>query len=315
MQKYIEYATTIQPRLIRRESYVYTWPDVVTLIEDKPALIDAPYAAEAKRIISLHREDPVASLRKANDGRVWRWLANDVFPLMRKTTITGYFNGKGVVYYGEPEIQQPEIEETVETEVVEVVEAESVIEYAAQPEWTRHVYLKTNLPAWLCLWINAAFEVDIVPHWSFTLPVYYSGFNYFTRTLKFRTFAVQPEFRWFPNRDNRGFFAGIHAGLVYYNIALKGDIRYQDHDTRTPALGGGVSVGYRFRLNSNPHLYMEATVGAGIYRLHYDEYLNYYNGLKVGERKRTFYGIDQAALSFVYQFDCRAKNNEKGGTK
>ena len=38
---------------------------------------------------------------------------------------------------------------------------------------------------------NVAVEVDITRHISFTLPIYYSALDYFSRELKFRTFAVQ----------------------------------------------------------------------------------------------------------------------------
>ncbi len=283
---------------------------MVELISNEPVLDRTANAIETKRLINIHSEDPVSSLRRAYGGRLWSWLARDVFPLMRKSTVTVFYNGTSRELTGEPEKQGVYIEDfTLEAEEAVLPGAESTL----PEEWRRHVYLKTNLPAWLCMWINAAFEVDIAPHWSFTIPIYYSGFNYFTRTLKFRTLAFQPEFRWFPNRENRGFFAGIHAGAVYYNIALKGDLRYQDHDGKTPALGGGVAIGYRFRLNSNPHLYMEATIGGGIYKLHYDEFINRHNGLKVGERRRTFYGVDQAALTFVYRFGGESK--KKGGEK
>ena len=82
---------------------------------------------------------------------------------------------------------------------------------------------------------NVAAEVDLAKHWSFTLPVYYSTWDYFKSTIKFRTFAVQPEFRNWLSEENDGFFAGAHFGLAYYNFAFDGDYRYQDHNRETPA--------------------------------------------------------------------------------
>ncbi len=312
MKDYIVAGTSIPDNIIDLSSYVSSWQDLSSLISNNPSLNRSANAIEARRLINVHRANPSNSLRRAYGGRIWSWLASDVFPLLRKSTVTVFYDGKSHVLSTDTVKQGVYLEEVPEQEVVEEI-VEPVVESDSQPDWQRHIYLKTNLPAWLCLWTNAAFEVDIAPHFSFALPIYYSGFNYFKRTLKFRTFALQPEFRWFPKADNSGFFAGIHAGMVYYNIALRGDLRYQDHDGNTPAFGGGVAIGYRFHITANPNLYMEASVGGGIYKLHYDEFLNKHNGLKVGERKRTFYGIDQAAFSFVYRFDCGRKSKAKKG--
>lgn len=215
----------------------------------------------------------------------------------------------------------------MEEEIVEVIPVEPAPADIEEPEpecpdttvvvepkleWQRHAYVKTNLPAWLCLWTNVAGEIDIAPHFSASLSIYYSGFNYFTRTLKFRTFAVMPEFRYWPQAKNDGFFAGAHFGLAYYNMALKKEYRYQDHDGNTPAIGGGISIGYRFVLPRNPRWKFEASVGAGIYRLDYDIFINRTNGLLMDRKKRTFYGLDNVAFSICYTFPVRKKG---GGGK
>ena len=70
------------------------------------------------------------------------------------------------------------------------------IEKAPAPEWIPHLYIKTNMLALGLGVANFAVEVDITKHLSFTLPVYYSAWNYFTSDLKLRTFAVQPELRY-----------------------------------------------------------------------------------------------------------------------
>lgn len=184
------------------------------------------------------------------------------------------------------------------------------ISFAGQPQG-RKLYIKTNAPAWLMLWTNIAFEIDIAPHWSAQLPVYYSGFNYFRRDVKFRTFSFLPEVRWWAGADNTGFFANLHFGCGWYNYAKGGEFRYQDHDRNTPALGGGVGVGYRFHFCSNRRWTMEAAVGCGVYRLDYDIFRNVDNGLIMGREQRTFFGIDQAALSFSYSFGLEKKGGGK----
>lgn len=175
----------------------------------------------------------------------------------------------------------------------------------------RHVYVKTNVPAWFMLWTNAAAEIDVAPHWSANLSVYYSGFNYFTSDTKFRTFTVMPEMRYWPGASDTGFFIGAHFGMAFYNVAFGGDRRYQDHGRSTPALGGGISCGFRIAFPRNPRWKMEFSIGAGVYRLDYDIFENRHNGLLLDRRKRTFFGLDNAAVSLCYTFDL----NKKGGAR
>ena len=113
-----------------------------------------------------------------------------------------------------------------------------------EDDWTRKLHVKTNAIGLGLGIANVAPEMDIAKHLSFTLPVYYSAWNYFKTTIKFRTLAVQPELRYWISPNNEGFFAGAHFGLAYYNFAADGDYRYQDHNGKKPAIGGGLSIGY-----------------------------------------------------------------------
>ena len=59
---------------------------------------------------------------------------------------------------------------------------------------------------------------------------------------------------------------------------------------------------------------MEAAIGAGVYKLDYDIFQNAPHtdyGYLLGRRKRTFFGIDQAAFSFCYTFGLTKKGGEK----
>lgn len=150
---------------------------------------------------------------------------------------------------------------------------------------------------------NVEAEVDGAPHWSFVLPIYYSGWNYFTSNYKFRTFTVLPEARYWLREDNNGIFFGAHAGFSFYNFANGGSKRYQDHKRSTPALGGGLNFGYRMNLCDEPRWMLEFSIGVGVYHLDYDTFENHVNGLRNGRYQRTFFGIDNAAISLCYKFD------------
>lgn len=250
---------------------------------------------------SLGFQRKESRIRYLYSGRTWNYLKQNIFPQMRSVSVTWELGKRpSVAQEQTPEIiYGPEIID-IEREVIEVVEVD---------EWVRKLYIKSNAPAWAILWVNAAVEIDLAPHWSAQLPVYWAGWNYFKRNLKLRNLTFVPEVRWWPKRDNMGFFANAHLGLAWYNYAGEGEYRYQDHKGRTPALGGGVGVGYRFYFCKNRRWSMEAGVGAGIYRLKYDLFDNIPNGPMVGTESRTFYGVDQAFLSFCYSFGLPGKKN------
>lgn len=175
--------------------------------------------------------------------------------------------------------------------------------------WARQMSIKSNLPVWLAAMPNIALEFDLAHHFSIAASAYYSGWDYFKEDLKFRNLTLMPELRYWPRRDNTGFFVAVHGGVAWYNVALCGDHRWQDHNGNTPALGGGINLGYKFPLRSN-HWRMEVSVGAGAYKLDYDVFMNVPNGILIDRRKRTFYGIDNAALSICYHFGLRKKGGD-----
>lgn len=247
---------------------------------------------------------------------VYRYLLATYYPRIRNSSFI-------ILYYSEeakPE-KVPE-EETVKEEVTPAPKEEEKVEeppvvvsvVPVPEEWTPRVHLKTNAVGLGLAIANVGAEIDFAKHWSFTLPICYSAWNYFRSTIKFRTFSIQPEFRYWLSQKNDGFFAGAHFGLTYYNFAFNGDYRYQDHDGTTPAIGGGLSVGYRMPISKNNRWRMEFTLGAGVYPLHYDVFHNTKktkDGLMTETIKKTYWGIDQAAISFMYTFDLK----KKGGLK
>lgn len=101
---------------------------------------------------------------------------------------------------------------------------------------------------------------------------------------------------------------GAHFGVAQYNYALSSsEWRYQDHNGNTPALGGGLSFGWRTPLGKSKHWMMELTAGAGCYRLKYDTFHNEANGAMISTTSRTFFGVDNAAVTFIYRFDLKRK--------
>lgn len=195
----------------------------------------------------------------------------------------------------------------------EAGEAIPAITGKASPEakrWIPRLAVKTNAVGWAMAISNVAVEIDLSRRLSLNIPVYYSAWNYFSGTTKFRMLAAQPELRYWPTR-NRRLFAGVHFGVASYNFALGGKWRIQDHDGTAPALGGGVSVGYRMPLGRSDRWNVEFSLGAGAYRLHYDKFHNESGGVYSSTVRKTFFGIDNAAVSFSYTFDLKKKGGRQ----
>lgn len=268
-----------------------------------------------------HIDSRIVKLQQLDGGRVWNQLLAEIFPHMRRAQAILTFERPDEHWPVADVEPEPQVEPQPEPEQVVIVEETYQEAVYVEPQATecdegcfRKMYIKSNIPAWALLWQNLAIEVDLAKHWSFALPVYWSPYDYGKQTLKFRTLAFVPEFRYWPKADNTGLFINAHVGVAYYNYAGKGEFRYQDHDGKTPAIGGGLGLGYRFYFCNNRHWTMEAAVGAGIYQLDYDIFLNTDRtslGPLVGRKKRTFYGIDQAAFTISYSFGLNKKGGEK----
>lgn len=287
--------------------------EVIAIIEEEPRLVDYHHS-------NLSIDNRIVKLQKLDNGKVWQQMHKLFFEQMRNACAVF------VTYKQEPlPVQEPEIEpDTVVAVPAPIVESMEIVPDTAAvadtivqevDEWSRKLHLKTNAIGLGMAIANAAVEFDLARHWSFSLPVYYSAWNYFKTTIKFRTFAVQPEFRYYTSEENYGFFVGAHFGLAYYNFAFDGDYRYQDHNRETPSLGGGVSIGYRLPISKNHRWRLEFALGAGVYSRYYDKFHNTpvtKEGLMIESINSTYWGIDQAAISLSYAFDLKKK---KGGKR
>lgn len=205
--------------------------------------------------------------------------------------------------------QAPEVTETPPAVAVVPLVTETAptpVEVKEETPWSTSWYLKTNLATYPLLVANLAAEVEIGRHVSISLPVYYTPLNWFRSTVKFRVLGIQPEVRFWFNRQFSRFFVGAHATFGWYNIALGGDYRYQDHATRTPTFGGGVTAGYRVLLDDNARWALEFTLGAGYLPLCYDTFYNVENGALAQEAlRKNYWGLDNAAITLSYRFGKR----------
>ncbi len=182
--------------------------------------------------------------------------------------------------------------------------------------YVRRVTVGTNCLLRGLLVSNINAEYDFAPNWTANIEGRYSALNYFTELTKFRTLAFRAEMRYWPARRGcndirQGFYAEAHLGLGWFNIALNGSTRYQDHNGSSPTFGGGIGCGYRLPLGAGRRWAIDFSAGAGVYRLHYDKFENASHiddGPIKTERCRAAVLIDNIAVSISYTFDaCRRK--------
>ncbi len=245
----------------------------------------------------------LALLRTHNSGRTWRLLAGEFFPRLRLASMTVERLQTIPRPTPGPEICEAEPEEPVEAEVVEEA-VEAAPEAALAARCHRSWHASTNVLAWTLGLTNLMGEYDFGCHWSVGLSLYYSGWNYAKATRKFRAFIFRPELRWWPGEGHRGLFVDGHIQMAAYNFALPGwEYRIQDVGGCHPALGGGIGVGYRLPLGRSGRWAAEAAIGAGVYHLEYNRFVNEENGALVDRRERTFFGLDNVSVSVVYNFN------------
>jgi hypothetical protein len=179
-------------------------------------------------------------------------------------------------------------------------------------EWVRQLTLKTNALYWAMGMTNIAVDIDLAEHWSFSLPVFYSAWDYFVNDIKFRAVGLQPEFRyWFKDTNKDGWYLDAHFTMAYWNMAANGEYRYQDRNMEEPLLGGGIGFGYRMPISKDKKWKVEFSLGVGVYNAPYDKFDNVPNGQLVESSDFIYYGIDQAAVSFSYTFDLKKKGGKK----
>ena len=289
------------------DSDIIRTDEVIAILNESSLLVDYHYP-------NLHIDRRVVKLQKLDNGKVWQQINKLFFGQMRNASVVFITSKRELSAIQEPIIVQDTVVAEPSTEITP--DTTAIVETIVPKieEWNRKLYLKTNALFWGMGMTNVSAEIDLAKHWSFALPVTYSAWNYFTSTVKFRTLAVQPEFRYWFNENNQKFFIGAHFGYAQYNVAVDGNYRYQDHDGKSPALGGGISVGYRMPISKSDKWHIEFSLGAGVYSLHYDKFYNTPNtkdGLMIESVKKTYWGIDQAAVSFSYSFDLKKKGGKR----
>ena len=310
LEKYVRRRFSLPEDIITRCDNYIAWDELKEMVQSS----DLPNKDEIMAVLNSENtsvgnqlDSRIAALKALDNGKTWKIIFNRYFIHMRNAYITvvversakfhEYMNRLKVAPLPGITTSAKPMTDIAPVFPVAAAAASSLVD-------TRYMYVKTNLVGLGLLMANAGVEFDLGRYLSFNLPVYYSAVNYFTPTVKFRTLATQPELRVWPMTNKDGLFLGAHMGFAYYNFAFDSDYRYQDHDGKTPTLGGGLTLGYRIPISKNKNWKLEFGVGAGVYPLTYDLFENLPN-VKEGQlfetRNNTYIGIDNVQIGISYR--------------
>lgn len=168
--------------------------------------------------------------------------------------------------------------------------------------FAQKVAIKNNLLYDATVTPNLALEIAMSRKMTLEMA---AGLNFFdfSDNKKFKHWLVQPELRWWTCDVFNGHFFGLHGHGAQFNVGgwdipvgrLKTfrDNRYQGY-----LYGGGLSYGYQWLLR--PRWNLEASIGGGYARIHYEKYPCTTCGTKLDEGHTNYFGVTKAAVSLIY---------------
>lgn len=168
--------------------------------------------------------------------------------------------------------------------------------------YAQKVAIKNNLLYDATVTPNLALEIAMSRKMTLEMA---AGLNFFdfSNNKKIKHFLVQPELRWWTCDVFNGHFFGLHGHGAQFNVG-GWDIpvgrldtfrnnRYQGY-----LYGGGLSYGYQWLLR--PRWNLEASIGGGYARIHYEKYPCTTCGTKLDEGHTNYFGVTKAAVSLIY---------------
>lgn len=168
--------------------------------------------------------------------------------------------------------------------------------------YAQKVAIKNNLLYDATVTPNLALEIAMSRKMTLEMA---AGLNFFdfSDNKKIKHFLVQPELRWWTCDLFNGHFFGLHGHVAQFNVGgwdipvgrLKTfrNNRYQGY-----LYGGGFSYGYQWLLR--PRWNLEASIGGGYARIHYEKYPCTTCGTKLDEGHTNYLGVTKAAVSLIY---------------
>ena len=253
------------------------------------------FLAETENIAPDIRERQIKHL---GEGKPYASMRDNVLPYLRRSSvIVDYDNRLVNANLQSVAIPRPEIECIAPSPHISTSEIQFLKTGAPRK---RFYAVKTNLLWDVAMCANLGVEIELWPHWSLDIPVWYSPYD-ITSRWRIRLLATQPEVRYWPKDAGKGHYFGVHASVAGFNVSTGGDYRYQDPNHA--AFGLGLGYGYAFHLDKEHRWGMEAQIGAGYISYRWVKYHNTgRNGAKISRGSGTYWGVTRAGVAISYKF-------------
>ena len=155
-----------------------------------------------------------------------------------------------------------------------------------------HFALRANLLRWATLTPDLGVEWRINRHVGVSVDGTFTSWTWNNNDRRYALWEVTPEVRYYLGHEKRGYMGVMYkAGAFDYKLSSTGK--------QGDLMGGGITGGYRMRLNNA--FAMDFSLGLGYLRADYEKYVTI-DGVRVtrGEESKNWWGPVHAGVTLVW---------------
>ena len=155
-----------------------------------------------------------------------------------------------------------------------------------------HFAMRANLLRWATLTPDLGIEWRINRHMGVLVNGSWTSWSWDDKNRRYALWEVNPEVRWYPG-ERKAWYVGAMFKAGQFNYKLSDNGRQGD------LLGGGITGGYRLRLNK--FLSMDFSLGLGYVNADTEKY-KVTDGVRVRQGRETkhWWGPTQASVTLVW---------------
>lgn len=155
------------------------------------------------------------------------------------------------------------------------------------------IALRANLLRWATLTPDLGLEWRINKTWSIQINGTWTSWSWDNKSRRYALWKVSPEVRHYIGKEKRGY-----VGAMYH----VGEFNYKLNDTgrQGDIIGGGLTGGYRMKLNRS--LDLDFSLGVGCTHADYKKY-TVTDDVRVNQGKgnKNYWGVNRAEISLVWK--------------
>ena len=161
-----------------------------------------------------------------------------------------------------------------------------------KPPTDYHLSLRANLLRWATLTPDLGLEWRICPSWGIAVNGSWTSWSWNGKDRRYALWEVVPEVRYYIGKEKRGYLGAMFKSGEF-NYKLSGTGKQGD------LMGGGITGGYRLRLNDA--LSLDFSLAIGYLNADYEKY-EVINGVRVrrGNDTKDWWGPVNAGITLVW---------------